>query len=270
MNFNQKFLDYCDKTIWKDDISSDILENLSQKAFEDMKKDKTKSKKLYRIAGQSGSGKTTQVLYAINEVLNDSKINPVVIAVRNFATYHPHYQELLKEFGKGEIREKTNGFALKLLCLTLCKFVKNGYFIVMDITLLSKEFEAIVLELLQQNDYQIEYLIMSVPKEVSDYFIQKRMEKQSGESNRIVYKSSSEFFYFVLEEGLAFLVENDPCSMTTIWSAYSKEPVFYGKMKRCYRSFEEYRAIVDDLFYPEEELRQSKLEFLLKTSKLIK
>ena len=71
MNFSQQFLDYCDNTIWKDDINREILENLSQKAFNDMKQNKTKSKKLYRIAGQSGSGKTTQVLYAVNEVLKE-------------------------------------------------------------------------------------------------------------------------------------------------------------------------------------------------------
>ncbi|MBQ7307071.1 MAG: zeta toxin family protein [Clostridia bacterium] len=270
MNYNQEFLNYCDGTIWKDNVSNEILEELSQKAFLDMKEGKTKSKKLFRICGQSGSGKTTQILYAVNEVLNDTNIKPVVIAVRNFATYHPDYQNLINKYGKGEIREKTNGFALKLLCLTLCKFVENGYFIVMDITLLSKEFEKIVLELLKQNEYMVEYLIMSVPKEQSDYFIQKRMEASSGESNRVVYKSSSEFFYFVLAEGLRFLVENDPFSMATIWSAYKKEPVFYGKLKRCYQSFEENREILNDLIYTEEELRQSKLEFLTKTSKLIK
>lgn len=262
MDYRKEFLNYCNSTIWYDDTQDEILFNLSKKAFNDLKKEKSKTKKVYRICGQSGSGKTTQLLYAINEVLIQKDLNPVIIAVRNFATYHPNYQKLYETFGKGEIREKTNGFALKLLCLTLCEFIENGYFIVMDITLLSPQFEKIVLELLKENGYKREYLIMSVPKEQSQQFITKRQQGNQQESSRVVYKNSSNFFYDILPEGLKFLTQNDKNSSISVWSAYQKEPVYYGMVKNSFEEFIKHRKILKEILISETELREFKTKFL--------
>lgn len=264
MDYEKSFLDYCEKTIWKDDTEENVIKGLSLKAYNDMKKNKTKNKVVYRICGQSGSGKTTQLLYGVNEFIKYKNLDFVVVAVRNFCVYDPRYNELLQKYGKSEIREKTNGFALKLLCCTLCQFIKNGYAVVMDITLLDQEFEEILYKLLKENDYNIQYMIMSVPKIQSDNFIQKRKLESKSESSRVVYTKSADFFYDVLPKSLRYLSNIDKDSLISVWSAYDLNPVYYGKIKNCYKSFIETRKKICNCIESEEDLREAKRQFFIK------
>ena len=264
MDYENQFLNYCNGAIWKDDTPPKLLKSLSCIAFNDMKKEKTKSKNLIRICGQSGSGKTTQLLEGVKRITEEKKLKPVIIAVRNFATYHPHYNELINMYGKAEIRERTNGFALKLLCFTLIKFITSGYFVVMDITLLSSEFEKIVFNLLNENGYKINYLIMSVPRMQSDMFIQKRMQTSLSEGSRVVYKSSADYFYDVLDEGILYLTQTDKISNAVIYSAYHKDPRYYGPVKDCYPIFYACRKRIEKIVFGEKELLEAKIEFFRK------
>ena len=70
---------------------------------------------MFRIGGQSGSGKTTQLMPSIQNIIEKKNNNFINISIRLFSKYHPYYNNLLNQYGEGMIREKTNGFALLLI-----------------------------------------------------------------------------------------------------------------------------------------------------------
>ena len=147
----KKVIEYAKTTSWKDDTEIDVIISQAHKVFEDISKDKTKKKMLYRLCGQTGSGKTTQLLTSVEEFIDEQKLNPVVLGVRSCAEYHPNYEYFKQNFPAGELREKTNGFALKCMSYVLKLLIENGYMILFDITLLDPIFEQYVLNLLKQS-----------------------------------------------------------------------------------------------------------------------
>lgn len=265
LKYEYKFLNYVKTTIWKDDTPDEILIELSQKVFDETKNDISKVPFIFRICGQSGSGKTTQGLKSIQHVCKNNNLNPIVIAVRNFAKYHPKYTILMNSDKKNEMRELTNGFALKLLCLVLVKFIQNNYSIIMDTTILDFEFEKILFELINENNYKLNYMIFSVPKNISDNFILKRtQQKENLEKGRIVYKSSSDFFYNILESSLEKLSQLDTINNAIVWTAFNKDPIYFGKLKNSIPLVKKYRNIECNNFQNENELLNAKIEFLNK------
>ena len=215
---------------------------------------------LYRLCGQTGSGKTTQLLTSVEKFIDEQKLNPVVLGVRSCAEYHPNYEYFKQNFPAGELREKTNGFALKCMSYVLKLLIENGYMILFDITLLDPIFEQYVLNLLKQNGYDVEYHILAVNREISDSFIVKRFNS----SGRVIYKSSAEYFYKILPIGLKYICENDKENTCYVWSAFDLEPVYYGKIKGCYDKFIQAQREIRDLVYSEDDLRNSKYETLKK------
>ena len=175
----------------------------------------TKFRKLYRLAGQSGSGKTTRLLPGM---LRNCNGTPVIISVGFFAQYHPTLP--------ATERERTNGFALKCLYVALKSVIEHGYMIVVDKTLLAPELESHVWNWLQSNDYQVEYHIKAVSKQQSDEFIKTR-EQQTG---RKVSEESSEYFYEILPIALEFLATKDYDSTATVWTAFGEEPIHVGDL----------------------------------------
>ena len=220
---------------------------------------KTKRKFLYRICGQSGSGKTTQVLSSIEKLVNEN-YNPVIIGVRSCAEAHPKYEYFKANYSYGELREKTNGFALKCMTYVLRLLIEHGYFILLDITLLDPIFEEYVLSLLKENNYDIEYHILAVNKEISNKFINKRLQ----ESGRITYKSSADYFYEILPVGLKYICDNDSKNECYVWNAFDLEPVFNGKVADCFDKFKIAQNEIKEFKYTEEELRISKLNIIKK------
>ena len=115
----------CNDTPWKDDTDIEVIINQANLVFNDITINKTKEKKLYRLCGQTGSGKTTQLLYAMEGYTKSLNLNPVVLGVRCCATYHPNYNNLLELHGQNNIREITNGFALKCMTYLLKLLIEN-------------------------------------------------------------------------------------------------------------------------------------------------
>ena len=260
MEFFNKFIEYVKTTCWFDDTETSIVISQAEKVFNVMIENKTRSKILYRLCGQTGSGKTTQLLSAVEHVTLDLNLNPVVLGVRSCAEYHPKYEEFKKNFPAGELREKTNGFALKCMGYVLKLLIENGYMILLDITLLDPIFEEYVLNLLKVNNYIVHYHILAVNKTISDEFIVKRF-KSSG---RVIYKTSSDYFYEILSKGLKFICENDDKNNCFIWNAFDLEPVYFGKISKCYDIFIKTQNEIKDFIYTEDELRNSKYEIIKK------
>ena len=141
---------HLDRLSWECDVSSREIFNLGRKYFLKKEKDITKGKKIIRLVGQSGSGKTTQLLPAAKKCFESKYSKPIHLCVRNFASLHPDYKNLLSKFGKGEIRERTNGFALRCLIVCLNLAIEKGCDILLEVTFLSQEFEKILFDLLKK------------------------------------------------------------------------------------------------------------------------
>ncbi len=260
---NLQFKDVIDyivnKTPWKDDTSEEIIIKQAYKAYKDISQNKTKEKVLYRICGQTGSGKTTQLLYAIENYVKTINKDPIVLGVRSCATYHPDYDNLLKIHGSSNIREITNGFALKCMTYTLKPLIENGYMILLDITLLDSIYENYILNLLNENGYTIKYHLMGVSNDVSTSFLKKR-ELETG---RKVASYSSEYFNYILDVGFDFLSNNDIKNNACIWNAFDLDPVYVGPIKDSKNTFYTWRNTKKEFQYSETQLKEAKLNYLL-------
>lgn len=255
----KKVFKYIDnKTNWTDNTNTKIIQKIARNYCKNL--NCYLNKRMHRLCGQSGSGKTTQLCSALLKVYKKKK--PVVVAVRTFSEFHPNYNSLLKEFGKNLIREKTNGFALKCLCATLKILVKKGVFFILDLTILDPIFERFIAELFYKDNYDISYHILSVPKNISDIFIEKRKLQKSGfEAGRITLKSSSEYFYKILPVGLDYLVHHYPDITTVLWNAFDKQPCFVGQIKFSLDIFNKNRKLTKTFLHSESELRNAKYNF---------
>lgn len=254
-----KICEYAKTTPWIDDTDPEIIWKQAEIAAEELSRGKNKNKKLVRICGQTGSGKTTQVLWAVQEYNKINQLNPLVIGVRDFASFHPKYDEFLKEFGKGEIREKTNGFALKCLTATLSILLKQGVDVLLDMTLLDPVYEEYVLNLEKKCDYDVTYHILAVNTLLSKQFLDKRFK----ESGRIVYGSSIEYFNNILNKGFRYVCENDAKNNCYIWTAFDKKFVYFGLVKDAFDVFIQNQNRIEEIKYSEEELKKEKLKALI-------
>ena len=81
-----------------------------QKVLQDFTAHKTSSRHLVRIAGLSGSGKTTQLLPAVEAYFEKQHLSPILVAARRFAPYHPHYKEISDFYGEKNVRKLTDEF----------------------------------------------------------------------------------------------------------------------------------------------------------------
>ena len=256
-----KLVEYVKTTCWLDNTDINIIIEQAHKVFNEITVNKTKKKKLYRLCGQTGSGKTSQLLATIEKLTDEQNLNPVVLGVRTCAEFHPNFEEFKKQFPSGELREKTNGFALKCMSYVLKLLIENDYMVLLDITLLDPIFEEFILSHLKENSYDIEYHILAVNKQISDRFIEKRLK----ETGRVIYKSSADYFYKILPIGLKYLCENDNVNTCYVWTAFDLEPVYFGKISDCFDKFIKAQSEIKELSYSEEELKNAKFLALKKT-----
>ena len=140
-----------------EDIDTSNFNQIANRIFIDMIRNVKSSVNpfMFRIAGQSGSGKTTQLLPSIQKIPDKNFVN---ISVRIFAKYHPRYNELLLNYGESMIREKTNGFSLLMLFRMMELLIKNRYNIIFETTLLDNTFEEYLFTISQKiSNLWIEY-----------------------------------------------------------------------------------------------------------------
>ena len=150
-----------------------------------------------RLVGQSGAGKTSQLLPAVRPVF-DALGGCVPFAVRDFAVYHPNLDEIRVRYGEGLVREKTNAFGLMLLTLVLERCIQCSLPILLEMTLLAPVYERLVHTWLEQHHYHCDYQCLAIRREDSDAWSAERCHK----TQRIVSRSSSDFFFQTLEPTL--------------------------------------------------------------------
>lgn len=220
---------------------------------------------LIRTIGQCGSGKTTQLLPAIQYGLTaQAQPNYVHLAVRIFSQYHPHYQHLLHQFGRTLIREKTNQLALLLLWKTMEQLIREGYNILLEMTVLEPAFELYLTTLLSNYHYRLNYNIMAVPRMLSDQFIQYRQYGITPENGRAVPNATADFFFTALTHGLQTLATLTSYFSTRdqilMWSATDLAPVYahYTMDAQLLAVLQHYQSLTPKLSYTEAKLLESK------------
>ena len=185
---------------------------------------------LIRVAGQSGSGKSSQLTTSLVDALK--KTSYILLNVARFSVFHPLYADL-KEKHFDLLREKTNGFALRQLLLFYEYCITNRINILLDITFLEPEIENYLMSLAKQNGYRIQIHLLCVPKKVSNSFIKKR-EKQT---KRVVAQKSSDYFFNILTPSLKNLVQQpffEKDDKIILWSHCFFRPLYSSALSNRY------------------------------------
>lgn len=252
MDFFKKALAFAKDSVWKDDTKDEIILATAEKAFLKLKAGCTRGRRLIWLTGQSGTGKTSQLLAATQKFCSEHGLKPFHLAVRNFADLHPEAENLknLPDF-----REKTNGFALKVLICTLKLAFDHGLDIVLEICFLDPCFEKFVIKSAQKNGYRISLQIMAVSRVVSQALVFKR----ACQTGRSTYQKSEDYFYSAMQKGIRVLSKNLNC---TLWSACDCAPIYRGGVKGAVKVFKRQRSHPQPPLLDETKLLRAKCAIL--------
>ncbi|MBQ3297040.1 zeta toxin family protein [Candidatus Saccharibacteria bacterium] len=225
---------------------------------EDLTLAATQNRRLIRLAGISGSGKTTQILPAVEEYCEKNGFEPILMAARRFVEYHPHYEEIKEFYGEENLRKMTDEFATIMLFLTLVELMKGGYDIVLDVTLLDPEMEGVLLKMLEANKYEAWILMIAVSPTVTEKYLEGRAWRHDKETELEFIRATG--------EALEFYAEKAPEMRIVLWSVYDKEPVYDGPVKNCLEVFEKYSTKEELPAHDDDLRREAKIKYLLETT----
>lgn len=260
---NQKIASYM-RTHWPSEvkpewrISDEMYPKILEKILADFTKNATTTKHFFRICGQSGSGKTSQLLPAVNAYFANRQERPILVAARLLAPYHPFADQIKAEYGTENFRKKTDEVSTILMFLTLRALIAKGYDIILDVTLLDPLVESTLMQMLEAKKYTTRLTMVAIAKEISDQFIGKR-------KNRRVAKSTANEFWRVIRLALDYYAKNHPKMPATIWNAWDLSPIYDGPIgnTKALQTIEKYWSITTLPTTPDEaKLRQAKIAYL--------
>lgn len=248
------------KTHWPSQVKPEWQVGLNDyatilpKVLKDLTISKTKSRNLIRIAGLSGSGKTTQLLPATESYFKNRELDPVLVAARVFVEYHPHFKEIRDYYGEENLRKMTDEFSTIMLFLAITELIKNGYDIILDVTLLDPAMEKILQEMLEAAKYNQIILMITISPVITEKFLSGRAWRHT--------KETEEEFIRATKKSLVYYAENHPDTHIILWSVYDKPPIFDGKIKDCLEIFEDYQMRTLPPKKDDDERREAKIEYL--------
>ncbi len=214
----------------------------------------TKNHHLIRIAGISGSGKTTQILPAVEAYCEKNNFEPILLAARRFVEYHPHFHEIKEFYGEENLRKNTDEFATIMLFLVLSELIKGGYDILLDVTLLDPEMEGILLKLLQAGNYEMLILMIAVSPTVTERYLAGRAWRHTKETEAEFIRATA--------KALDFYADDAPDTRIILWSVYDKPPVYDGPIARCRTVFDKYSTCEDLPQKDDDARRNAKIQYL--------
>lgn len=214
----------------------------------------TQHHRLIRIAGVSGSGKTTQILPAVEAYCEQSGFEPILIAARRFVAYHPHYQEIKAHYGDVDLRKMTDEFSTIMLFLTLSELIKGGYDVVLDVTLLDPNMEAILLKMIKSHRYDMLILMLAVSPAVTEHYLRGRAWRHSREAEEEFIRATS--------RALTFYAAQVPDCRIIMWSAYDHLPVYDGPVNGCLDIFADYSSRTTLPASDDDARRDAKIAYL--------
>ncbi len=252
-------IDYM-KAHWPSQVKPEWQVQLSEypaileRALRDLAKSATKERHLFRIAGLSGSGKTTQILPAVEAHCDQRNLNPILVAVRCFVKYHPHYQAIKDFYGDQNLRQMTDEFGTIMLFLTLSELTKSGYDIILDVTLLDPAMETILLKMLKKGNYDTLLLMIATSPDVTEHFLKNRAWRHT--------KKTEQEFIRATSHALKFYAKNAPNLRIILWSVYDQPPIYDGPINESLTIFTDYSSRTQ-LPKPDDDIRRSaKISYL--------
>ena len=214
----------------------------------------TKNRHFIRIAGLSGSGKTTQILPAVEAYCKKHEYSPILIAARRFVEYHPHYQEIKDYYGEENLRKNTDEFSTIMLFMTLSELINQGYDIILDVTLLDPSMEAILVKMLQAENYKALLLMIAVSPTVTEHFLEGRAWRHTKETEQEFIRATS--------KALEFYANTWGDMHFILWSVYDKPPIYDGPIKGSLDIFSDYSAREQLPAKDDDERREAKIHYL--------
>ncbi|MBQ3292995.1 zeta toxin family protein [Candidatus Saccharibacteria bacterium] len=249
------------KSHWPSDVRQEWQVSLVEypeilkKVIQDFTKGRTKNKKFIRIAGLSGSGKTSQILPAVEAYCEKNKISPILIAARKFVAYHPHCEEIKAEYGEENLRKKTDEFSTIMMFLTLNALTKEGYDIVLDVTLLDPLVEQILIKMLKEGSYTPLLLMIATSPTVTEHFLGSRSWRHSKETEAEFIRATS--------KALEFYAEKTPDLHIILWSVYDLDPIYDGEVKNSLEIFNDYSSRTNLPKNDDDARRNAKIEYMM-------
>lgn len=217
----------------------------------------TKGKRFVRVTGQSGSGKTTQLVPAVEAWYEKMGAKPILVTASKVAEYHPHRKEIVQECGEEGLRQETDGFAAAMMFLVLRALLAEGYDIILDLALVEPKLEQILIGWLKENSYNFWMTMMAVPPKLS----QKWLERRSWRHSEV----TEERFLAATGGALGLYVEICPEMRMVMWSAWGTEPIYDGNMGEAMEVWREVINGDEALEGPSvEELVRKKIEYFRK------
>ena len=253
----QKTIEYM-KAHWPSQVKPEWQVELTEypdilkKVLADFTKNATTNHQFIRIAGLSGSGKTTQLLPAATEYCKQHNITPVLVAARRFVEYHPHYQEIKDFYGEANLRKMTDEFSTIMMFMTMRALTKSGYDIILDVTLLDPEVEQILLTFLK--DYKILFLMIATSPVVTEHFLSGRAWRHTRETE--------EEFIRATAKALKFYATKAPELRIILWGVYDELPIYDGKISGCLEIFNNYSARTELPRPNDDERRAAKIDYI--------
>lgn len=237
-------------------VSLEEYPEILKKVLDDFTPAATKNRKLIRVAGISGSGKTTQILPAVEAYCEKNGYKPILIAARRFVEYHPHQEEIKNFYGEENLRKNTDEFSTIMMFMTLVELFKNGYDIILDVTLLDPEVEGLLLDMLLAMEYEAMFLMIATSPTVTANFLKDRAWRHT--------KETEEEFIRATEKALKFYAENAPNYRIILWSVYDKDPIYDGPIKGCLETFADYSKREELPKDDDDARREAKIKYLTK------
>jgi hypothetical protein len=193
---------------------------------------------------------------ALENALQNKEV--IKINVGAFAPFHPQYQQWQQQC-PDQIREKTNGFALRALVMFYKHCILNQANIIFDMTLLEPEIDLYLMTLAKKMNYKIQTHVLCVPRKISDFFIQQRQQA----TGRIVKISSSDYFYKALAPCLSALTKSGLFTerdTLILWAHHLADPIQKTHLNNplAVQILEEYRQMDFPVGNPETLLQAKK------------
>lgn len=227
---------------------------LVEKAVTKLSGGATQNAQMIRVAGLSGSGKTTQILPAVEAYCEKKKMKPILLAARIFVEFHPHFREIVDFYGEENLRKMTDEFTTIMLFLTLRKLTSEGYDIVLDVTLLDPKIEGILMKFLEAGKYSLIMLMVATSPTVTEHFLAGREWRHT--------KETEQEFIRATRLALEFYAEKAPETRIVIWSVYRREPEYDGAVRGCLKVFDELSERTELPKKDDDERREAKIQYL--------
>lgn len=235
-------------------VSLEDYPKILQQVLKDFTASATKNHQLIRIAGLSGSGKTTQILPAVEAYSKKNHLKPILVAARRFVEYHPYYQEIKDFYGDKNLRKMTDEFSTIMMFMALKTLTNSGYDIILDVTLLDPEVEAILVKMLEKGNYASLLLMIATSPTVTEHFLRDRTWRHT--------KETEEEFIRATSKALNFYAETIPDLRIILWSVYDKPPIYDGPVKDCLKIFKDYSSREDLPKKDDAARRAAKISYL--------